>query len=288
MIISSESRFRFPRDRAQYTFRGDIDAANMPQALKVNCLIVGAQKSGTTALARFLGEHREICMAPRKELHVFDAPDYEDRPDFCDQRYARAFPNYHGQRWIIEATPAYLYLPSVAERIHRYNPDVRLIAILRNPVERALSHYSMEVSRRAERLPFYAAFAAEPFRLWRDGKNFAWTSSVRVHSYLDRGFYSIQLQRLIERFSREQILALKTDDLRHHHVETLERVYTFLEIERPPCPPEPRYIRPLLGEGVVERPVEVPPLVRALLRQIYRNEITRLEHLLGWQLDEWR
>ncbi len=260
----------------------------MPPSFKVNCLIVGAQKSGTTALANFLGEHSEICIAPWKELHVFDAPDYEETPSFCDQQYARAFPNYHGQRWVVDATPAYLYLPFVAERIHRYNPEMRLIAILRNPVERAISHYAMEVSRLAEHLPLYAALAAEQLRLWRDRRNLAWTSSARAHSYVDRGFYSIQLQRLIDRFSREQILALRTDDLRHHHVETLERVYAFLGVERPARFPEQRYIRPVLGEGVVERSMEAPPLARVLLKQIYRSEITRLENLLGWHLDDWR
>jgi hypothetical protein len=260
----------------------------MPPAFKVNCLIVGAQKSGTTALAAFLGEHSEICMAPAKELHVFDAPDYREIPGFCDERYASAFPGYTGQPWIAEATPAYLYLPFVADRIHRYNPDMRLIAVLRNPVDRAISHYSMEVSRGFERLPLYAALALERPRLWWNAGNLAWTSSVRVHSYLDRGFYSRQLERLMERFSPAQILVLRMDDLLHRHVETLERVYAFLGVKTPAHVPEARHIRPVAAEGVVARTIEASPMLRSILNRVYQSELERLERLLGWQLDDWR
>jgi hypothetical protein len=256
--------------------------------LKVNYLIVGAQKAGTTALASFLAQHPEICMARRKEIHLFDAPDYQDSPSFCDARYAVEFPDYCGQRWVGEATPIYMYLPLVAERIHRYNPQMRLIILLRNPAERAVSHYGMEVSLNRERLSLSTALAIERFRLWRDRMNLSFTSSLRDHSYIDRGFYSRQLNHLLLHFSRQQLLVIRTDDLLGRHVETLERVYKFLDLERPASFPEPQQVRLPLGPGIIETHIQPSPLMLTLLKRIYRNEIVRLEQLLGWRLDDWR
>jgi hypothetical protein len=279
--------------------------------LKVNFLIVGAQKAGTTALASFLAQHPDVCVSRRKELHVFDAPDYRDTRGFWDERYAVGFPDYRGQPWIGEATPTYMYFPFVAERIYRYNPDMRLIALLRNPAERAISHYKMEISRDTERLPLIAALAAERFRLSRAQGALGWNDAPRAHSYLDRGFYSRQIQRLLHYFSRDQFLILRSDDLLAHHVETLETVYEFLGVNRPERVPLPEIIRPPLdpralevkrpepvplAETVgppleteaVEKAVDVSRFTRAALRRVYRNEINRLEQMLGWNLDNWR
>jgi hypothetical protein len=256
--------------------------------VKVNFLIVGAQKAGTTALASFLAQHPDVCMSRRKEVHVFDAPDYRDTRAFWDERYAEQFPHYRGQRCVGEATPSYMYFPFVAERIYRYNPGMRLIALLRNPAERAISHYAMEIGRNTERLPLIAALAAERFRLSRPTETLGWKCSLRTHSYLDRGFYSRQLERLFQYFSRDQVLILRTDDLLAHHVATLENVYEFLGVSRPDRFPQPEVIRPPLEPGAVEKAVNTSHFTRAALRRVYRNEIGRLEQMLGWELDEWR
>lgn len=253
----------------------------------VNLLIVGAQKSGTTALARFLGQHPDIFMSDDKELHVFDAPDYGGT-DYAAARFALAFHGRDGAKWRGEATPAYMFLPGVAERVHHYNPSMRLIAILRNPVERALSHYAMERSRNVERRPLWQALAAEPFRLWRDRDNMAWGSSLRDHTYLARGFYSRQLQRLFALFPREQILVLKTEDLYRRHGDTLAAVYRFLEIAPPAVLPEPQFIRAFLGHGITDHQVTPSRAVRVALQALYRGEFARLERMLGWNLDDWR
>ena len=256
--------------------------------MRINFLIVGAQKAGTTALSSFLAQHPELCVAHTKEAHLFDAADYQAAPGVWDQRHAQIFPDYRGQRWVGEATPIYMYLPFVAERICLYNPGMRLIALLRNPAERAISHYKMELARGVEPLPLGMALASERFRLWRDRNNLAQTSSVRVHSYVARGFYSRQLQGLLRYFPREQLLVLKMDDLLHRHADTLNKVYRFLDVETPEELPEPRHVRPALGDGLIERHVEPSAPVRLVLKRIYRREIARLEELLGWNLDDWR
>lgn len=253
----------------------------------VNCLIVGAQKSGTTALAAFLAEHPGICVAPGKEVHLFDAPDFRDTREHCDAVYDAAFPNYRGQPVVLEATPIYMFLPAVAERIRRYNPAMRLIVMLRHPGERALSHYAMERTRQSETQSLAVALAAEPYRLRASRGDLSWQSAQRTKSYLSRGFYSRQIRRLESFFPREQILVLRNEDLRHRHAATLDSVYRFLAIAPPPTVPAARDVRPEVPDG--GRPITaVPYLVSLALALVYRREIARLERRLGLDLAAWR
>ncbi len=132
--------------------------------MQVNFLIAGAQKSGTTALHRFLSEHPRICMASRKEVHFFDknknfkisSPDYDT--------YHKNFPNPSDDQIVGEATPRYICWPSAPQRIKEYNPDMKLIFILRDPVERAYSQFIMEKKRGKEPFPFFVAIRLEKIR----------------------------------------------------------------------------------------------------------------------------
>ena len=254
---------------------------------RLTALIVGTQKGGTTALARFLGEHPDVCMAPVKEAHVFDSPDFDAAR--LDERYAAVFPNYRGQSCVMEATPSYMYLPEVPARLAQYNPALRLIVLLRDPVERAVSQHQMERARWAEWLPLRWALAAEPYRLRAGGRSRSWRASVRRHSYVDRGFYGVQLARLFAAFSREQVLVLKTDDLLHDHVGTLTRTYAFLGLQPPGTFPRARM------ERMVERREERPPGgwrlpsdLDGVLRRRFRDDIEAVERLLGWDLSAWK
>lgn len=111
----------------------------------VNFVIIGAQKAGTTALFDYLGEMPGIGLSRTKEVHFFDDETVDwDCPDYGA---------YHAQfdpgaaPLIGEATPIYVYWPRALERIRAYNPDMRLILMLRDPVERAWSHWRMEFAR---------------------------------------------------------------------------------------------------------------------------------------------
>ena len=117
---------------------------------RLGFMIVGAQKCGTTALARFLSRHPEIGMADPKEAHLFDAPDYSGgwSPKEIDARYRPSFEHCPAATVRGEATPIYMLLPEVARELHRYNPELKLIVLLRDPVERAISHYYMERGQR--------------------------------------------------------------------------------------------------------------------------------------------
>lgn len=254
--------------------------------MTVNALIVGAQKAGTTALAAFLSEHADICVAPRKEVHLFDAPDFTDSREYCDARYASAFPNFAGQRVVLEATPIYMFLPAALRRIRHYNPAMKLIALLRHPAERALSHYAMERSRGDEWLPPCVALACERARLWRARRDMSWDSAIRTHSYIARGYYSQQIADILACFPRGQLLLLRTDELRTRHEETLESVYRFLAVESPKIAPLGRTVLPDIGAGGsrVPRPSR---FTSAALTFVYRREVRRVERILGTRLQHW-
>lgn len=192
-------------------------------------MIVGAQKAGTTALWSYLDDHPEACMAWGREVHLFDLMDtpYVQR-ERLDQFYAGYFQHYDGEALRGESTPAYLFHPTALSEIKRYNPDMKLIVLLRDPIERALSHYAMERAQGHERWPLWLALLLEAPRLW-------WlrlTPGPRIrpmfYSYASRGLYRRQLRRLYRLFSPEQVLVLDSRALLAQHRDSLQRVYGFL------------------------------------------------------------
>ena len=195
-------------------------------------MIVGAQKGGTTALAHFLAQHPAIGMARQKEVHLFDAPDFSPdwTPAQIDARYAPSFAHCSGAAIRGEATPIYLFLPAVAGRLKRYNPALKLIVLLRDPVERAISQHRMERARGNEHLPLWLALLSEPVRLRLPGDAGHRDSHLRRHSYRRRGLYTGQLRNLYRFFDRERVLIVRTEDLRQRHHLVLRRVFAFLRV----------------------------------------------------------
>jgi hypothetical protein len=249
----------------------------------VDFVIGGTQKGGTSALAHFLGAHPEICLPKKKEVHFFDAPDFPAGAsrEEINVIYRAAYPEKLPGRIVGEATPIYMYLPWVAPRIQAYNPAMKWILLLRDPVERAISHYSMERGRGAERLPLWLAWRLEGFRRWRDGGQTGWQSSWRAHSYLDRGYYSRQITNLWQSFPREQVLVLTSDQLQNQHLETLQLVYAFLGVKDRSFVPPPETVFATAEKSTVSR------AERAWMRWRFAAEITRLEQLLGRSLAPW-
>ena len=176
-------------------------------------LIVGAQKGGTSFLYYLLTHHPLVEPAARKELHFFDQ---QERFDNGAGWYRRCFPQSRwkdGRRSITgEATPSYLFDPSVAKRMAEVVPQARLIALLRDPIDRAYSHYQMQVKRGTEPLTFEEAIEQEH------------------SSYVSRGIYVNQLLHWFEFFSQEQMLILKSEDFFERPVETMKVVLNFLDL----------------------------------------------------------
>lgn len=164
-----------------------------------------------------------------------------------------------------------MYWKPAARRIFEYNPDMRLLFILRSPIERAYSAYNMEVARDKETLSFHDAIRHEKARC-ENGQH-------RVYSYCDRGFYSRQIQRMLNFFPRSNMCFLKNEDLRNAHTSTLEKVFRFLEVD-----PSFSVASEIVFSHVYD---DMLPEDKAFLFENFKKEIEVLEHLLDWDCSAW-
>ena len=207
-------------------------------------MIIGAQKCGTTALAHFLGQHPQIRMSSEKEPHLFDAEDYSRTwsPEQIDNRYRPYFASDREETTTDEstpsdgvmrgeATPIYLFLPEIAAELRRYNPNLKVIVLLRDPVERAISHYYMEKNRGCEKLPLWLALLFESWRTSRCVNPRRFDSAWRVHTYRRRGLFSLQLRNLLQHFDAGQVELVRAEHLARHHDAVLKRMFRFLGVD---------------------------------------------------------
>ena len=241
---------------------------------RLSFLVCGAQKSGTTALAAYLRQHPDIHLPEAKELHFFD-DETQAWPEPDLNALHSHFQTASTNKLWGEATPISLYWIPAAERIWRYNRAMRLIVILRNPIERAYSHWAMEHRRGNDPLPFALALEQEDER-----SRTALPFQHRVFSYVDRGFYSAQLRWLWRFFRREQVLVLRQEDLPNNPQTCLDRICQHLSI------PTAKAITPLTRHSG-DYDSEMTPICRERLRKIFWQEIGQLEQLLGWDCSDW-
>jgi hypothetical protein len=196
-------------------------------------LIIGAQKGGTTYLYDEMVRHPAIASARIKEIHYFDI-NYR-RGNGWYQAFFPRRPQGTGDRpWLTgEASPGYLFHPHSAKRAHGTVPKAKLIVLLRNPVERAYSHYQHEVRLGYETLPFEQAIAQERDRLCGEKllvetEADYYSLNCQHYSYLARGIYVDQLRVWQQHFPANQLLVLQSEDFQRNIGETLERVFSFL------------------------------------------------------------
>jgi hypothetical protein len=238
-------------------------------------VIIGAQRGGTTSLHAYLSAHPQVRTPETKEFH------------FVTDRHERGLDWYLGQFPFAlppgmltgEATPYALFHPLAPARLRQIAPRAKLIALLRNPSNRAYSHYLLERSRGDEPLEFAAALeaeserlAGEEARLMRDP---AYVSEPHKHaSYLARGNYAPQLERWLTVYPRESLLVLRSEDLFHVPAETFARVAEFLGIT-----PDVDI------SFTAHNRTEGPPLdarIRRRLEEHFAPRNARLRALLGW------
>lgn len=241
----------------------------------VNFIICGTQKGGTTALDAYLREHPEICMADRKETHFFDneANFSGGKPEYS--KYHALFKPLKKHKSLGEATPIYMYWQNSPRRIWEYNPHIKLIILLRNPIERAYSHWNMERLRGADDLSFWDAIVNEKERCRE-----AFPQQHRVYSYVDRGFYMEQLQRIWSYFPKNRVLIIKSENLRTKPYQTLNGVCDFLEVGR---------FKNISIKDINSRAYELPMSAkeRNYLRALFTSEIKKMETLLNWDCRDW-
>ena len=251
-------------------------------------VIIGAQKSGTTSLYNFIIKHPTIAPASRKELHYFSG-----RYRFGEQWYRSNFPTNLSRRYFYkktkqkllsgEASPTYMFHPIAPDRMKDILPDIKLIAILRNPVDRAYSQYHHNIRRNDETLPFEKAIeleeercAREKERLIRDS-DFVATHYVK-HSYLGRSIYVDQLENWFKHYNKRQFLILTTDNLRKDPQQTLDQVFDFLGLS-------PFKVENLMDYHVGNYKEKMNDDTRKFLVEYFKPHNERLSKLLQRRFD---
>lgn len=292
-----------------------------------NFFIIGAMKAGTTALYQYLKQHPQIYMSPNKEPNFFAFEG--EKLDFrapVDRRginqtsvtdieaYRALFSGVSDEIAIGEASHWYLYSTKAAKRIRHHVPEAKLIAVLRNPVERAYSEFMHFVRDGDEPIvDFSQALAQEPQRI-RDN----WT----MGRYVDRGFYYAQLKRYYDTFDPGQIRVYLYEDLNADPVSVTQELFQFLEVDKTFVPnvsirsnvsgvPKSKLLHTLLTRpqrvkqglklvlpgGVLQwasdirtrnldRP-QIAPEVRRRLIQTYREDILKLQTFIRRDISKW-
>ena len=191
-----------------------------------NFLIIGAMKSGTTALYYYLEQHPQIYMSPVKEPNFFCFAGQEGSESKSVTRieaYRQLFKGVSEERAIGEASHCYLYEPGAVARIQQYVPEAKLVAILRNPVERAYSHFLHMVRSGTEPLTDFAQALRE--------EEVGAYQKRSYQDYIGRGRYYEQLKRYFDAFNSEQIRVYLYEDLDKAPIDTLQDTFRFLGVE---------------------------------------------------------
>lgn len=289
-------------------------------------IVIGAARSGTTSLYTYLQQHPQVYMSPLKETDFFahegETVDYQgpadayayNRDTVTDAaQYRQLFADRMPGQVAGEASPMYLYFSArAAERIHHHAPDAKLIAIFRNPVDRAYSDFLNMVRLGWEPVHDFArALAAEDERIANH-----WSP---YYHYRAKGFYAQQLSDYLERFDRTQMRFYLFEDLLEDTAALMNDVFTFVGVDprisidtarrhNRSGLPKSRLLHRLfthpVAEGLMRGPLrtvrttlrdwntkhEKPPLspiIRAELQDTYRDDIHALQDLLDRDLSHW-
>jgi len=259
--------------------------------MKPDFIIIGVQKGGTTSLYHYLVQHPQIAPALDKEVHFFDL-EFDRGWDWYESRFpGRKNPEREGDpAWTSsanqvitgEASPYYIFHPLVPQRIAQALPTIKIIVLLRDPVDRAISHYYHAVRWGFEQLAIADAFTQEKDRLAGEVEkilaNPNYQSFNHRHlSYLSRGLYADQLERWFEYFSRDQVLILSSEAFYQAPETYLHKVEQFLGVSPYQLPSYDRY-----DPGNYQPP---DPHLHQQLADYFYHPNQRLMQLLGQHFD---
>ena len=286
-------------------------------------VIIGAARCGTTSLYAYLREHPQVFMSSEKETDYFSLGDLpsDEVPALAAPWRAKTRAEYEAffrdagdAHAVGEASPTYLFYPRSAERLRHAIPDAKLICVLRDPVERAYSHFALARKMGFEtETDFEAAVAREDER-WRTDRSMRFT-------YARASFYRDGLAEFFARFPRERILVLRFEDLSSDTAGTMRRVHAFVGVDpefvadvavrhnRSMLPKSglvreafgrpfrvrrflQRHLPPRLvtrlGNLIMRPPPGLAKDVRARLLPRFVDDVRRLETLLDLDLAAWR
>lgn len=262
-------------------------ALTCPARMTPDFIVIGAHRGGTSSFYYHLTEHPGVAAATTKEVNFFDRNYHKGSwwyrahfPLLAQRRYAQA----RGRSALItgEASPYYLFHPLVPQRVVTTLPQVKLIALLRNPIERAFSQHTRYVGLGWETQTFEEAIARE------ERERAAGSGDVVGRtSYLARGLYAEQLRQWLRVFPRERMLLLRSEDFYADPAAVLRQALAFLDMPLADLPSKPTYAHyDGYGEGVSRGEAPLAPATRQRLQEYFAPHNARLYDLLGRDM-EW-
>jgi hypothetical protein len=260
-----------------------MSTADAAPAFLPNLFILGAAKCGTTTFYSHLRDMPDVCLSVPKEPYFFEA-EFDRGLNFYRETY---FPHFDGEPVVGEARHANLFLPWVPDRIHRTNPGARLIVLLRNPIDRAFSHWVHLSNASFDPLPFDEAIR-EDWKRIQNGQRLDTEQEQEEHvrrlapnergfggiglyrTYIDRGYYCQQIERYLARFSRERMMFILFEELTGHPGQVVTEAVRFLGLD----PERNRFVRDRW-----DNPANIPGWARRLYEQLrfyrFAPEFTR-------------
>jgi len=249
-------------------------------------IIIGGMKCGTTSLYDFITRHPGILPAKKKEIHFFD-----EHYLWGKSWYASNFPllldkknlEIELQHRVLtgEATPNYMIFPFVPKRIKNLIPTVKLIAILRNPVDRTYSHYQHAIKKNHENLSLEDSIKIEEKRLDSEKEKIFDQKykpyHYRYHTYLHKGHYEELLKNWYNEFPKDQILIVDSDKLKKNPKIVLNDIFTFLNL--------PSFIQINYNNLLVGKYPEMNPSTRNWLIEYFKPHNQKLYKLLDRTFD---
>tara|TARA_B110000240_G_scaffold198093_1_gene256344 strand:- start:1509 stop:2372 length:864 start_codon:yes stop_codon:yes gene_type:complete len=196
--------------------------------MKVDFFIVGAPKSGTTSLYHYLNQHQDICMSLIKEPNYFSSEELNDQGLYYKAKVISKLESYHkifiqekDHQLLGEASVSYLFYQNVPLKIYKYNPTAKIIILLRNPIERAHSHYLMDYRLGHTKISLDAILN---------------DSSVKDHAllyqqYIELGFYYNQVKRYVDVFGHDNVCVMLYDQLKENNEDLTNNIIRFLNVD---------------------------------------------------------
>ena len=250
-------------------------------------IIIGAQRCGTTSLYDYLSHHPQIIPSPVKELFYFD--DYYTRPI---EWYKSFFPTQKQreklERDLVanvitgEASPSYFFNPYSAKRIKETLPQIKLILVLRDPIERAYSHYNHIKRLNREPLSFEEAIEKEEQRITPDIEKlekdeFYKADQRRDYSYLTRGYYAKQIKEWWKHFPKEQLLIVQSEEFYRDTPRVYNEIVEYLGLNS--------YTLPTFEAKNALKYAKMAPETKEKLKAYFAPKNEELYELLGKRFD---
>ena len=287
----------------------------------IDLMIVGVEKAGTTSLLRYLGCHPDISTHEVMEFPFFVDNRLYDQG--YEAIYSEYFPLAKKSQLVLAKNVGCIYWNDAPGRMKAHNPDMKLIAVLRDPVSRAYSAYwYARQMGREDAETFEKAISMEPSRL-QSGNDY----DLRYHAYLDRGLYFRQIDKIFKYFPSDQVQIVIFEEFKENPKQTLNRLFKFIDV----CPKDVntnhrhnktsgeirfllkiinsvnpkiqiffkkilslqsrRKIKTFLSKRGAKKVGSIPPIsaaTRKKLQRYFESDIIKLEKMLGRELDMWR